>query len=99
MMFKQIPVTVCHNSGTVCIKKQSDARSINEKRAKSRKSALSASSIFFKFSQELDYMMFKQIPVTVCHNSGTVCIKKQSDGRSINEKRAKSRKSALSAIT
>ena len=44
-------------------------------------------------------MMFKQIPVTVCHNSGTVCIKKQSDGRSINEKRAKSRKSALSAIT
>ena len=53
------------------------------------------SSIFFKFSQELDYMMFKQIPVTVCHNSGTVRIKKQSDGRSINEKRAKSRKSAL----
>ena len=41
-------------------------------------------------------MMFKQIPVTVCHNSGTVRIKKQSDdGRSINEKRAKSRKSAL----
>ena len=44
-------------------------------------------------------MMFKQIPVTVCHNSGTVRIKKQSDGRSINEKQAKSRKSALSAIT
>ena len=26
------------------------------------------SSIFFKFSQELYYMMLKQIPVTVCHN-------------------------------
>ena len=84
MMFKQIPVTVCHNSGTVRIKKQSDGCSINGETSKVQKISIVShylikhSSIFFKFSQELYYMMLKQIPVTVCHNFWSIHYSKVS---------------------
>ena len=62
-------------------KNQSHVRSTVEKMSKSKKSSFSAiimknSPIFSKFSQEMYYMMLKQNPVTVCHKSGPVHIKK-----------------------
>ena len=58
------------------IKNQSDSRFEYRKTTKSRNSSFSFIAslkivpIFSEFTQELYYAMLKQIPVTVCHNSG-----------------------------
>ena len=78
MMLKQIPVTVCHNSGWAHNQKSKWQSLEYRKITKFRNQSFSfhnfmkSSPILFKFSQELYYTMLKQIPVTVCHKSGRV---------------------------
>ena len=81
---KRNPVTVCHKSDPVHIPKSKrwpfDA--MVEKRASPENHhfqpyiLMKNSSIFFKFSQELYYIMLKQNPVTVCHKSDPVRVQK-----------------------
>ena len=53
------------------------------------------SPIFFKFSQELYYIMLKQNPVTVCHKSDPVHIQKLKRWPFDGRKTSKSRKSSF----
>ena len=77
MMLEHNPVTVCHKSGPVHIQKskrwppvrlsknEQVQKIINQSDGQVQKIL---SPIFFKFWQELYYIMLKQISVTICHN-------------------------------
>ena len=67
MLLKIIPVTLCHNSAP---------ESIQKIIIFSHNNLMKNGQIFFKFSQELYYMMLKQNPVTVCPKSDPVRIQK-----------------------
>ena len=99
-MLKRNPVTVCHKSDPVHIPKSKrwpfDA--MVEKRASPENIIIFShilmknSPIFFKFSQELYYIMLKQNPVTVCPKSDPVHIPKSKRWPFHGRKTSKSRK-------
>ena len=74
IMLKQNPVTVCPKSALVHIQKSKRWLLVRlfwaspENHKSKQWPSPENSPIFFKFSQELYYMMLKQISVTVCHN-------------------------------
>ena len=105
IMLKQNPVTVCPKSALVHIQKSKRWLLVRlfcaspENHKSKQWPSPENSPIFFKFSQELYYMMLKQNPVTVCHKSDPVHIQKSKRWPFDGRKTSKSRKSSFSAIS